>query len=49
MRLMKRIRESIKEATFVEFVRNFMFGLYPSKNYPKWSQDALNAVGISLL
>ncbi len=49
MRLMSKIRQSIKDGRFPDFVRNFMLGLYPTKDYPKWSQDALAAVGIQLL
>ena len=48
MRLMKAIRESIKEGRFPDFVRNFMAGLYPDKNYPVWSREALEGVGITL-
>ncbi len=49
MRLMKQIRESIKNGTFVDFVKDFMSQKYPAKNYPTWSNDALLAVGIKLL
>jgi len=49
MRLMAKIRENIINGTFVDFVKEFMVGLYPEKNYPKWSFDALESVGIKLL
>lgn len=48
MRLMKKIRESIKSGTFVDFAKSFMLGMYPDRNYPTWSKDALSAVGILL-
>ncbi|CAG7733632.1 unnamed protein product [Allacma fusca] len=48
MRLMKAIRESIKEGKFPEFVQKFMAGIYPDKNYPQWSKEALQTVGINL-
>jgi len=48
MRLMARIRERIKDGTFVEFVKEFMVKFYPEKNYPGWSRDALKSVGIEL-
>ncbi|XP_067001885.1 queuine tRNA-ribosyltransferase catalytic subunit [Anabrus simplex] len=48
MQLMKSIRESIKVQKFPEFVRSFMLGMFPDKNYPQWIVDALNAVNIKL-
>jgi len=48
MRLMMKIRESIKDSQFPEFVREFMLGMYPEKNYPEWSSAALKSVGIEL-
>ena len=48
MRLMRNIRESIKEGTFVEFVRNFMFQYYKGHSYPPWVIDSLAAVNITL-
>ncbi|XP_076032902.1 tRNA-guanine transglycosylase [Oratosquilla oratoria] len=48
MRLMKQIRESIKNGNFTEFVQNFMEKYYKGQEYPKWVVDALAAVGITL-
>ncbi|XP_063234806.1 queuine tRNA-ribosyltransferase catalytic subunit [Bacillus rossius redtenbacheri] len=48
LRLMRSIRESIKEQKFPEFVRTFMESAYPKKNYPQWIVDALAAVNIQL-
>ncbi|XP_031342885.1 queuine tRNA-ribosyltransferase catalytic subunit-like isoform X2 [Photinus pyralis] len=48
LRLMRNIRESIKENKFVEFVQSFMVDLHPNKDYPNWVIDALQAVGIQL-
>lgn len=48
LRLMRNIRESIKEDKFPEFVKNFMSNLYPDKNFPNWVVDALKAVNILL-
>lgn len=47
-RLMNGIRESIKNRTFVDFVKNFMIEAFPDKKYPKWVIDALQAVSIQL-
>lgn len=47
-RLMKNIRDSIKEGRFPEFVRNFFLNLHPDKDYPKWVVEALDAVDIKL-
>lgn len=49
MRLMGRIRESLREGIFPEFVRDFMKGLYPKGEYPEWSREALKEVGIELV
>lgn len=48
MRLMKNIRESIKEGRFEEYVQDFMSTYYKGKTYPKWVIDALSAVNITL-
>lgn len=48
-RLMKNIRDSIKEQKFPDFVAKFMLDLHPDKEYPKWIKDALNAVNIQLI
>lgn len=45
---MNGIRESIKNRTFVDFVKNFMIEAFPDKKYPKWVIDALQAVSIQL-
>ncbi|CAH0557086.1 unnamed protein product [Brassicogethes aeneus] len=49
LRLMKCIRDSIKENKFPQFVAEFMLGVYPDKDYPTWIRDSLAAVNISLL
>lgn len=48
MQLMKSIRNSIKENKFPEFVQKFMLDMYPYKNYPSWTVDALRSVNIEL-
>lgn len=48
MQLMKGIRDSIKENKFPQFVQKFMLDMYPDKNYPQWSIDALKSVNIEL-
>ncbi|KAG7165613.1 Queuine tRNA-ribosyltransferase catalytic subunit 1-like [Homarus americanus] len=48
MRLMKNIRESIKEDRFVDFVQDFMACYYKDQSYPQWVIDALAAVNIIL-
>lgn len=45
---MQRIRESIAENRFPEFVKNFMKNLYKSEPVPKWIVEALGAVSIQL-
>ncbi|KAK9704323.1 Queuine tRNA-ribosyltransferase [Popillia japonica] len=47
-RLMKSIRESITEQRFPEFVKIFVNGLYPQRDYPKWVTKALTSVNINL-
>lgn len=49
MRLMRDIRQSIKDQRFPEFVRQFMLGVYPDKNYPSWITNALETVDITLI
>ena len=49
MRLMRELRESIVEQRFGAYVQQFMLRQFPKKNYPSWTVDALQAVGISLL
>lgn len=45
---MQRIRRSIVENRFPEFVKNFMNNLYKAEPVPKWVVDALAAVNIKL-
>lgn len=45
---MKELRKSIKEGRFPQFVQCFMNTMYPARDYPQWSIDALNAVNIVL-
>jgi len=47
--LMKSIRESIAEGRFEEFVQDFMMTMFPSKDYPQWTIDALAAVNLKLV
>eukprot|EP00180_Rhodochaete_pulchella_P003865 Plantae.Rhodophyta-Rhodochaete_pulchella.ctg70403.p1 GENE.Plantae.Rhodophyta-Rhodochaete_pulchella.ctg70403~~Plantae.Rhodophyta-Rhodochaete_pulchella.ctg70403.p1 ORF type:complete len:162 (+),score=8.01 Plantae.Rhodophyta-Rhodochaete_pulchella.ctg70403:27-512(+) len=47
--LMQRARQAILDGCFPEFVQKFMLDLYPNKEYPQWSKDALNTAGIALL
>ncbi|KAK2577326.1 hypothetical protein KPH14_003455 [Odynerus spinipes] len=49
MKLMKDIRESIKEQKYPEFVQNYMLNVYPDKKYPEWIINALKSVNIALL
>ncbi|KAG5883054.1 hypothetical protein JTB14_010442 [Gonioctena quinquepunctata] len=49
MRLMQKIRDSVSEGRLPEFVRNFMLGVHPDRNYPSWIRDSLKAVNIDLL
>lgn len=48
MRLMKGMRQSIKEGTFPKFVSNFMSKMYEDGQYPVWVVEALAAVNIRL-
>jgi len=49
MRLMKRMRDAIGNGTFDTFVKEFMLAHFPNRDYPSWTVNALQAVGISLL
>jgi len=49
LNLMKRVRQSIIEGTFENFVQSFMLKQFPEKNYPTWVEDALNSVNIKLI
>lgn len=49
MRLMSRIRESVKEDRFPEFVEEFLTDYYGDlQAVPEWIRDALAAVNITL-
>jgi len=45
---MKELRESIRNGSFPDFVRDFMKTEHPDGNYPKWAVNALKAAGIDL-
>ena len=49
LRLMKSIREAIKNDKYPQFVKQFAKNNYPDGNYPKWALNALQSVGINLL
>lgn len=49
MKLMRDIRESIKEQRFPKFIQNYMLTVYPDKEYPAWIINALEAVNVTLL
>ncbi|CAH1117969.1 unnamed protein product [Phaedon cochleariae] len=49
MRLMRGIRDSVREERFPEFVRKFMLDLHPDRDYPSWIRESLSAVNIDLL
>jgi len=48
LQLMKKVRSSIKERKFPEFVKIFMKTMYPEGDYPSWCVDALATVNIVL-
>lgn len=48
MKLMRDIRESIKQDKFPEFVHKFMKRLFPDEIYPIWVREALASVSIFL-
>lgn len=48
VQLMRRAREAIIDGRFHAFVNSFMRALYPNREYPKWSRDALLTAGIEL-
>jgi len=48
LRLMERVRESIKSDTFPAFLQQFFQRMFPEKNYPEWATNALASVGVSL-
>lgn len=49
LKLMRTIRQNIKDGTFVEFVYDFMDKMYPQKDYPGWAVEALQAVNLDLI
>lgn len=48
MRLMRSIRESIKQNRFPEFVKDFMRINYPDGQFPLWIVESLSSVNITL-
>ncbi|KYN14248.1 putative queuine tRNA-ribosyltransferase [Trachymyrmex cornetzi] len=49
MKLMRDIRDSIKEQRFPRFIQDYMLIVYPNKDYPTWIINALQAVNVTLL
>lgn len=49
LRLMKNIRESIKEQRFPVFVKDFMAKMFEGREVPSWIRDALSTVHITVL
>ncbi|KAB7499093.1 putative queuine tRNA-ribosyltransferase [Armadillidium nasatum] len=43
LKIMEQIRNSIKEGTFVKFVKDFMKSYYKDEAYPEWVVDALSS------
>lgn len=48
MNLMKKMRTSISNNTFPDFVKQFMSEAFPDKKYPTWVLNSLRAVNIDL-
>lgn len=48
LRLMKSVRESIKEGKFPDFVKGFMERRFEGEEIPKWIREALASVNITL-
>ena len=48
MNLMKRIRDSIIDGSFPNFVKSFMNYQFPDQKYPDWAKEALKKAGIYL-
>eukprot|EP00823_Brevimastigomonas_motovehiculus_P007860 TRINITY_DN705_c0_g3_i1.p1 TRINITY_DN705_c0_g3~~TRINITY_DN705_c0_g3_i1.p1 ORF type:complete len:701 (+),score=252.23 TRINITY_DN705_c0_g3_i1:28-2130(+) len=46
--LMRRLRQSLKEDKFPQFVIAFMERQFPTKKYPRWAKEALAAAGIDI-
>merc|ERR1719219_2691071 len=49
LRLMKSVREAIKQDRYPQFIRQFAKNNYPDGNYPEWATNALKSVGVNLL
>jgi queuine tRNA-ribosyltransferase len=49
LNLMLRLRQSIIDERFPEFVKDFMKTMFPNENYPEWTIDALEEAGIQVL
>ncbi len=47
--LMLRARQAIIDGGFEQFVQRFMLDLYPNREYPEWSREALEKAGVRLL
>lgn len=47
--LMRRLRQSIIDGHFEQFVQEFMVTMFPDKKYPQWTVDALTEAQIALL
>lgn len=45
---MNKIRESIKEDKFPEFIKDFFRTLFPKGDYPEWAVEALDSVNVKL-
>lgn len=48
LNLMRDIRTAIIEDRFPAFIRDFMRGMYTSREVPQWIQDALKSVNVDL-
>lgn len=48
MRLMRQIRDHIRDGRFEEFAVEFLSKLYPSNDTPRWVVAALESVGIQI-
>ncbi|KAI9909254.1 hypothetical protein PsorP6_015110 [Peronosclerospora sorghi] len=49
LNLMRRLRQSIIDDKFQDFVQTFMLKLFPDRNYPQWTLDALTEAKVALL
>nr|BAN21245.1 tRNA-guanine transglycosylase [Riptortus pedestris] len=49
LKLMKNIRDSIKEQQFPNFVKNFMKKMFEGREIPIWIKDALGSVNINIV